>query len=83
MTENPVHPSYYLGGEVHEFENCLEAWQMHFNAYRYQAIVYLARAGKKPGVDELRDIKAALHYVEKEKERLEAKKQEEAWEKEG
>lgn len=66
MSKGPDQPDYYGGGKTHEFINCLEAWGMRDNAYRFQAIVYMARAGRKPDVDELRDLKAAKYYLERE-----------------
>ncbi len=61
------HPAHYQVGGV-EVIDLVE--RMPF--CRGNAIKYLARAGAKPGVDEVEDLRKALWYVERELARLTA-----------
>lgn len=58
------HPSHYGGDVDHETWKCLAAWGMTGNVYRWNAIKYLARAGRKGGKqEELDDLFKAIWYV--------------------
>lgn len=59
------HPAHY-GGEDDPYEaiKVIEAWELGFNLGN--AVKYIARAGRKPGVDRATDLKKALWYLERE-----------------
>jgi hypothetical protein len=61
------HPSHYQIAPCVEAIDLCEA--LGFNPGN--AVKYLCRAGKKPGVDALTDLKKSLWYVQREIERLE------------
>lgn len=65
------HPNHY-GGEDNPYEviKVLEAWGLVSNAYVFNVVKYLARAGKKHGNSELQDAKKALWYLERYVDRL-------------
>ena len=42
------HPVHYGGDVPHEVYKCLAAWGLTDNAYLWNAVKYIARAGKKP-----------------------------------
>lgn len=71
MTRETVnHPSHYGGAEnVYEHIKVSEAWGLGYALGN--ATKYICRAGKKPGVAQLEDLKKALWYVQHEVERLE------------
>lgn len=56
-----------VGGK--HYQSTYQVWDyaadVHLDPYRFNAIKYLQRAGQKPEVSELRDVKAALSYVQK------------------
>ena len=56
-----------VGGK--HYQSDYQVWDyaadVHLDPYRFNAIKYLQRAGQKPEVSELRDVKAALSYVQK------------------
>jgi hypothetical protein len=51
--------------------DAIDAWGLGF--YLGSALKYIARAGKKPGADEIEDLKKARHYLDEHIQRLEAK----------
>ena len=55
------HPSHYGGDTPHEVIKCLEAWGLEFDALRWNAVKYIARAGKKG--DMLTDLRKAAFYL--------------------
>lgn len=63
-----INPSHYKDG----FSNGAEVIDIteNLNFNRGSAVKYLARAGKKPGEDELKDLRKAKWYVEREIERV-------------
>lgn len=63
-----INPSHYKDG----FSNGAEVIDIteNLNFNRGSAVEYLARAGKKPGEDELKDLRKAKWYVEREIERV-------------
>jgi hypothetical protein len=65
------HPNHY-GGEDNPYEviKVLEAWGLDKDAYLFNVIKYLARAGKKDNTKELEDHKKALWYLERKIKRL-------------
>lgn len=68
MTDDPISPAHYQGfsrgAEVIDITECL-----NFN--RGNAVKYLARAGNKPGADEITELEKARWYIDREIERLE------------
>lgn len=73
-------PAYYGGPDnPYEVWKVLEAWGFQDNAYRFTALVYLARAGKKPGNSTTKDLKKALAYIEREIQDIEKRGEPEKW----
>ena len=58
------HPSHY-GGEDNKYEviKVCEAWDLHLDAYLFNVVKYVARAGKKDPVKEIEDLKKAAFYL--------------------
>lgn len=69
------HPSHY-GGEANVYEviKVCEAWNLDEDAYLFNVVKYVARAGKKDQTKELEDLKKALFYLNRKITRLETKK---------
>lgn len=63
------HPAHYGGDTVYEVIKVLEAWGLLGNAYLWNAVKYIARAGKKGDI--LEDLKKARFYLDREIKRLE------------
>jgi hypothetical protein len=60
------HPSYYGGSEnVYEVIKVCEAWELHQDAYLFNVVKYVARAGKKDPAKELEDLKKAAFYLDR------------------
>jgi hypothetical protein len=55
------HPAHYGGDTTYEAIKVIEAWQLGFCLGN--AVKYICRAGKKPGVDAREDLKKALWYL--------------------
>jgi hypothetical protein len=76
MSENKEmvnHPSHYGGKEnVYEVVKVCEAWGLDNDAYIFNVVKYVARAGKKDTDKELQDMKKALWYLNRKIERLES-----------
>lgn len=66
--EKVNHPAHYGGDVPHEVWKCLEAWGLTANAYLWNAVKYIARAGKKD--DYLEDLKKARWYLQREIEKI-------------
>lgn len=68
------HPAHYGGDTVYEVIKCLDAWGLDADAYLFQVVKYVSRAGKKePGsVGFLKDLKKAKFYLDRRIDRLEA-----------
>jgi hypothetical protein len=64
------HPSHYGGDVPHEVIKCLDAWGLESKALLWNAVKYIARAGKK-SPDALQDLKKAQFYLHREIEKLE------------
>jgi Protein of unknwon function (DUF3310) len=62
--ERIVHPEHYGGDTVYEVIKVIDAWGLGFKLGN--AVKYIARAGKKPGTDDLEDLKKALFYLNHE-----------------
>lgn len=65
------HPRHYGGDVPHEVWKCLKAWGLENDALLWNAVKYIARAGKKG--DLLEDLKKARWYLENRIQSLERK----------
>jgi hypothetical protein len=76
MSENKEmvnHPEHYGGKEnIYEVVKVCEAWGLDKDAYIFNVVKYVARAGKKDSDKELQDMKKALWYLNRKIERLES-----------
>lgn len=66
IEKNVQHPIHY-GGEDNPYEviKVLEAWGLENDAYLWNVVKYIARAGKKHGNSALQDLKKAQFYLER------------------
>lgn len=67
------HPSHYGGDVPHEVWKCLEAWGLTTSAYLWNAVKYIARAGKKDPAKVIEDLEKARWYLDHEIEALKGK----------
>lgn len=60
------HPPHY-GGENNPYEviKVCEEWGLDKDAYLFNVVKYVARAGKKDTLKEIEDLKKALFYLER------------------
>lgn len=60
------HPEHY-GGQDNQYEviKVCEAWGLDHDAYLFNVVKYVARAGKKDQAKELEDLKKAAFYLER------------------
>ena len=66
------HPNHYGGKEnLYEVVKVCEAWDLDKDAYLFNVVKYVARAGKKDTDKELQDLKKALWYLNRKIENLE------------
>jgi len=66
------HPQHYGGEEnVYEVVKVAEAWGLNYDAYLFNVVKYVARAGKKEPSKELQDLKKALWYLDRKIKNLE------------
>ena len=66
------HPNHYGGKETqYEVVKVCEAWDLDKDAYLFNVVKYVARAGKKDTDKELQDLKKALWYLNRKIENLE------------
>ena len=66
------HPNHYGGEEnVYEVVKVAEAWGLDYDAYLFNVIKYVARAGRKDPSKELQDLKKALWYLDRKIQNLE------------
>jgi hypothetical protein len=73
MENNMVnHPNYY-GGEENPYEviKVCENWDLDKDAYLFNVVKYVARAGKKNPDKELEDLKKASFYLNRKIQNLE------------
>jgi hypothetical protein len=66
------HPHHY-GGEDNAYEviKVCEAWDLDKDAYLFNVVKYVARAGKKDQTKELEDLKKASFYLDRKIKNLE------------
>ena len=66
------HPSHFGGSEnQYEVVKVAEAWGLDYDAYLFNVVKYVARAGKKEPSKELQDLKKALWYLDRKIKNLE------------
>jgi hypothetical protein len=65
------HPNHY-GGKENQYEvvKVCEAWGLDKDAYLFNVVKYVARAGKKNKEKEIEDLKKALWYLNRKIENL-------------
>jgi len=65
LKETINHPDYY-GGEDNPYEviKVCEAWGLDKDAYLFNVVKYVARAGKKSPDKEIEDLSKAIKYLE-------------------
>lgn len=70
--ESVNHPNHY-GGVENQYEviKVCEAWGMDRDAYLFNVVKYVARAGKKDPAKELEDLKKAAFYLNRKIKNLE------------
>lgn len=61
--EDPIRPNYYKVGTPWELIPFLKAWGFDKDAYIFQTIVYLFRAGRKHPEELIQDYKKAEYYL--------------------
>jgi hypothetical protein len=61
------HPNHYKFGENNQYEviKVCEAWDLHADAYLFNVVKYVARAGKKDPSKEIEDLKKAAFYLDR------------------
>lgn len=71
-SERVENPSHY-GGKDNPYEviKVLEAWGLDQDAYLFNVVKYVARAGKKEGSPTIEDLKKARFYLQRKIERVE------------
>ena len=65
------HPTHYGGADnPYEVIKVCEAWELDRDAYLFNVVKYVARAGKKDPAKELEDLKKAVFYLQRRIETL-------------
>jgi len=66
------HPEHYQFGhnDVYEVVKVCEAWGLDKDAYLFNVVKYVGRAGKKDKNKEVEDLKKALWYLNRKIENL-------------
>ena len=66
------HPDHY-GGATNQYEvvKVCEAWGLDMDAYLFNVVKYVARAGKKDANKEVEDLKKAMFYLNRKIQNLE------------
>jgi hypothetical protein len=69
MVNGPAH----YGGVDNPYEviKVCEAWGLDYDAYLFNVVKYVARAGKKDETKELEDLKKAAFYLDRKIKNLE------------
>lgn len=67
--ETVNHPAHYGGDTTYEVVKVCEAWGLDKDAYLFNVVKYVGRAGKKG--DALEDLKKARWYLDRKIKRLE------------
>jgi hypothetical protein len=66
-----IDPPHYSPGDVYEHVKVVRAWGLSYELGC--ATKYIKRAGQKPNVPPIQDLRKAIKYIEMEIERLEGK----------
>jgi len=75
MSDLINHPNHYGGLEnVYEVIKVCEAWGLDNDAYLFNVVKYVARAGKKSTDTEIQDLKKASFYLDRKIKNLEKNK---------
>jgi hypothetical protein len=65
-------PSHYGGVDnPYEVIKVCEAWGLDYDAYLFNVVKYVARAGKKDPAKDLEDLKKAAFYLDRKIKNLE------------
>lgn len=67
------HPAHYGGDTTYEVIKVAEAWGLDQDAYLFNVLKYIARAGKKSADTELQDNEKAYFYLGRKIKRLKEK----------
>ena len=66
------HPNHYGGADnPYEVIKVCEVWGLNYDAYLFNVVKYVARAGKKDPTKELEDLKKAAFYLDRKIKKLE------------
>lgn len=66
------HPNHYGGADnPYEVIKVCEVWGLDYDAYLFNVVKYVARAGKKDPTKELEDLKKAAFYLDRKIKKLE------------
>jgi hypothetical protein len=73
MSKEMVNGPAHYGGADNPYEviKVCEAWGLDFDAYLFNVVKYVARAGKKDDTKELEDLKKAAFYLDRKIKNLE------------
>lgn len=72
MNEKVNHPDHYGGVDnPHETYKVAESWGLDKDAYLFNVLKYISRAGKKEQSPKVEDLKKALWYLRRRIETLE------------
>ena len=63
--EAVAHPAHYGGDTTYEVIKVAEAWGLDKDAYLFNVLKYIARAGKKDGQPVKQDLEKARFYVDR------------------
>lgn len=66
------HPAHYGGDTTYEVIKVAEAWGLDKDAYLFNVVKYVGRAGKKAKATLLEDLKKARFYLDRRIKELEA-----------
>lgn len=65
MSDPVNHPAHYGGDTTYEVIKVAEAWGLDKDAYLFNVLKYIARAGKKDAIKEHEDLEKARFYIER------------------
>jgi hypothetical protein len=73
MSKEMVNGPAHYGGVDNPYEviKVCEAWGLDYDAYLFNVVKYVARAGKKDDTKELEDLKKAAFYLNRKIKNLE------------
>jgi hypothetical protein len=73
MSKEMVNGPAHYGGADNPYEviKVCEAWGLDWDAYLFNVVKYVARAGKKDDTKELEDLKKAAFYLDRKIKNLE------------